>query len=129
MKINKKFVVVFSVCLLLYLVSDIFFNYAVFYLLGGLFGITSKWLGFGGFYFIWLFFLIITVLLFYKLKSKVFKIIIITLLWALLYLVDAILYEVMPDITSSLSSYFHIGLAILLKSLALSWIYNKGIKE
>ncbi len=129
MRINKKFVVVFSVCFVLYLISDVFFNDAVFYLLGGLFGITSKLLGFRGFYFIWLFFLIVTTVLFYKIESKSFRIIVITLIWALLYLIDAILHEVMSEVTSWLSSYFHIGLAILLKSLAISWIYCNGIKK
>jgi hypothetical protein len=129
MRINKKLIIVFSVCLLLYLISDIFFNDAVFYLLGGLFGITSKWLGFISFYFIWLFFLIVTIALFYKFKSRSSRIIIILLIWALLYLIDAVLHEIMPNITNWLSNYFHIGLAIILKSIALSWIYYKGIKE
>lgn len=127
---NRKFIVAFSICFVTYLLSDIFFNDAVLYLLGGLFGTIAKWLGITKmFYFIWLAVLLGLIILYHKINNKPIKIVLIILLWALFYLIDAVLYEIMPDITSKILKYSHIGLSVVLKSLALSWIYYKGNKD
>jgi hypothetical protein len=127
---NRKFIVAFSICFVTYLLSDIFFNDAVIYLLGGLFGTMAKWLGTTKiFYFIWLAVLLGLITLYYKINNKPIKIVLIILLWALFYLIDAVLYEIIPDITSKILKYSHIGLSVVLKSLALCWIYYKGNKE
>lgn len=127
---NRKYIVAFLICFIIYLLSDVLLNDAVFYLLGGFFGTVSKWLGFSKvFYLVWFVVLFVFVALYLKTKNKTAKVVLLILLWALLHLIDALLYEIMPDITSKILKYSHIGLAVLLKSLALSWIYYKGDKQ
>ena len=126
---NRKITVAFLLCFIVYFLSDVFFNDAIFYLLGGLFGTLSKWLGLTKiFYLIWLAVLFGLIVLYYKSENIPIKVVLIILLWALLYIIDALLYEIMPDITSKLLRYSHIGLSVLIKSLNLTWIYYKGNK-
>jgi len=130
MIINRKVSITLLICFIGYLISDTFFNDVILHLIGGLFGTVSNQIGLGnGFYFIWFVVLLGFVVLFYKIQVKLLKVALIISLWLLLYLIDALLYEIMPDITSKLLRYSHIGLSVLLKSLALGWIHYYGNKE
>jgi hypothetical protein len=122
---NRKFTGVLFIAFISYLVIDILFNDAIFYLLGGIFGTFSKWIGLenNAFYFVWLACLVGIIFIYRKIQNKLFEIIFILLLWALLYLVDALLYEITTNINNELQRYLHMSLAILLRSLILSWIY------
>lgn len=121
---DKNFGIALSVCIVIYFASDIFFNDAVLYLVGGLFGGLSKTIGLKGFAFlIWAVFLVSAVVLSFKIESKVFWFIILAVIWFLLYLIDVFFYKLLPDITSKSLSYLHLGLSVLLKSTALAWIY------
>ena len=129
---NRKFTAVLLIVFFSYLLLDIFFNDSVYYLLGGFFGIFSKWIGFenNAFYFVWLAFLVGIIFIYRKVQNKLFEIIFILLLWALLYLIDALLYEIMPNINNKEQRYLHISLSILLRSLIFFWIYcSKKNKE
>jgi hypothetical protein len=127
MIINKKNILVFGICFVIYLMADIIFNDTGIYLLGGIFGVFVKWLGIkDAFYIIWFIFLVGVSILYINIENKHYKILLIIFLWALLYLIDLILYEITHDISNIFFKYNHILASVILKSFALSWIYNKG---
>ena len=97
---NKKFTTLIAVSVIVYLISDILFNDAIFYLIGGTLGALSKAIGIeSGMLLIWSVILVGITILFYKLQNKPLMYVFIFLIAALLYLLDAILYKIMPDIT------------------------------
>jgi len=123
---NRNYISLLSICFVIYFVSDYFLDGAVFYLIGGLLGTLFKLFGLKtGFYFLWITLLIASITLFYKIQNKVIKYSAIVIIWFLLYFIDAILYEVMPDFTRNIIRYLHMGLAILLKSVILVWIFYR----
>jgi hypothetical protein len=126
---NRGFIVALAFCVVLYFVSDYFFNGAVFYLIGGSLGAVLKLIDLkNGFYLTWTTLLVGSIVLFYKSQNKAIKYTAVVIIWALLYLIDSILYEVMPDITSKIIRYSHMGLAIFLKSVILILIYYRQRK-
>jgi len=122
---NRKFTGILLIIFISYLVFDVFLNDTIFYLLGGFFGSFSKWIGLesNAFYLVWLIFLISFVFLYSKVQHRLFKIGFIILLWFLLYLIDALLYEVITNINNVLQRYLQIILSTLIRSLILSLIY------
>lgn len=127
---NRKFTIALFVCIITYFISDYFFNDAVLYLVGGLLGILLKGTEIKSlFLLIWAILLAGSVILSFRLKNKFVWFIVLGIVWCLLYLIDAFLYELLPNISSKALSYLHMGLAILLKSTVLAWIYYKGNKK
>ena len=121
---NRNYISLLIICFVIYFVSDYFFDGAVFYLIGGSLGTLFKLFGLNkGFYFLWITLLIATITLFYKIQNKVIKYCAVVIIWFLLYFLDAVLYEVVPDFSSNFIKYLHMGLAILLKSVTLAWIF------
>ncbi len=122
---NRKFTGILLIIFISYLVFDIFLNDTIFYLLGGFFGLFSKWIGLesNAFYLVWLIFLISFVFLYSKAQHRLFKIVFIVLLWFLLYLIDVLLYEIITNINNVLQRYLQIILSTLIRSLVLSLIY------
>lgn len=126
---NRNFTAALAFCITIYFVSDYFFNGTVFYLIGGSMGTVSKLIGLkNGFYLVWTTLLVGSIVLFYKSQNKVIKYTAVVIIWVLLYLIDSILYEIMPDVTSKIIRYSHMGLAIFLKSVLLVWIYYRRHK-
>jgi len=127
---NRKFTIALFVCIGAYFISDYFFSDAILYLVGGLLGILLKGTEIKSlFLLIWAILLAGSVFLSFRLKNKFVWFIVLGVVWCLLYLIDAFLYELLPNITSKTLSYLHMGLAILLKSTALAWIYYKSSKK
>jgi hypothetical protein len=127
MIVYKNITTVFLICFVSYTVSDIFFNGDIFYSVGGLLGSFSKYLELNKmFYLLWLTLLILVTLIYSKAKNKPIKVILIILLWALFYIIDTLLFELMPEITSKLLGFIHTGISVLLKSLMLSTVYYIG---
>ena len=127
---NKRLMVLFVIGMIAYLITDLFFNDAILYLLGGVLGTLLKPLGLQkGFHIVWLILLIGIVILYQKINISVLKWVLLILIWILLYLVDVALYEILPDITSSATTYLHIVLSVLIKSGLLTWIYYGGNKK
>ena len=126
MKINRSFVIVLAICISIYFVLDYFLKDVFVYLIGGLVGTLLKGLGLKkGLYFIWTVLIVVIITIFNKLQNKPLMYITIFLIGFLLNLINVILYDVMPDITSKTILYLHMGLAILLKSILLTWISYK----
>jgi hypothetical protein len=127
---NKPLIVLFAIALVAYLITDLFYNDAILYLVGGALGVLLKPVGLHkGFYVVWLIILIGIVVLYQRSNIKVLKWLLLILIWIFLYLVDVALYEILPDITSSADTYLHIGLSVLIKSALLAWIYYRGNKK
>jgi len=127
--ISKKFAVASSVLIVLYFISDYFFTDTALYLAGGLIGFLSNAIGLNSFFPVWIILLVAFIVLSFKLKNKFVWLATLVIIGILLYLIDACLYEVLPDITSKALRYLHISLSILLKSAALALIYCKSSKE
>lgn len=127
---NKPLIALFAIGMIAYLIIDLFFNDAILYLVGGALGTLLKPVGLQkGFYVVWLIILIGIVVLYQKINISVLRCLLLILIWILLYLVDVALYEVLPDITNSATTYLHIGLSVLIKSSLLTWIYYRGNKN
>ena len=127
---NKPLTILFGINIIAYLISDLFFNDAFLYLVGGAIGTLLKPIGLQkGFYVAWLLILIGVVLLYQKVNHSLLKWLIIILIWILLYLVDIALYKILPDIASGTATYLNIGLSVLLKSIFLAWIYYRGNRK
>jgi hypothetical protein len=127
---NKPHIVVFVIGMIAYLIVDLFFNDAILFLVGGVLGTLLKPFGLQkGFYIVWLLILIGVMALYWKINIRVLKWLLLSLIWVLLYLVDAAFYEILPDITSSAATYIHIGLSVLIKSSLLAGIYYRGNKK
>lgn len=111
---NKPLAILLSISIIAYLISDLFFNDAILYLVGGALGTLLKPVGLQkGFYVAWLLILIGVVLLYQKVNHSLWKWVILILIGILLYLVDIALYKILPDIASRTATYLHIGIAVL----------------
>jgi len=127
---NKHVIGLSIIAIVTYLISDLLFNDAILYFIGGIFGALLKPVGLqNSFMIVWLIALIGTVVLFQKMHSRVLKYATFILLWVLLYLFDAILYKLLPDRTSKATMYLHIGLSVFLKTISLIWIYYMGNRK
>lgn len=124
---NKKTLIIFLISVITYIISDFFFNDAIYYLVGGVLGYLLKIIGLKSIiYFFWIgliFLLFIT----YKKSYNVFlKGGTLILLWFLLYIVDAILYQIIPDLSTISIKYSTILVAVFLKSVCLTYTYIKS---
>src|SRR5436190_2190678 len=103
---NKPLAILLGTSIIAYLISDLFFNDAFLYLVGGALGTLLKPIGSQkGFYIAWLLILIGVALLYQKINQSLLKWLILILIWILLYVVDITLYKILPDITSSTAPY------------------------
>lgn len=126
----------FIVIVILYFVSDFFFNEAMLYIMGGtilgsLHELFNKKIATLPSILIWIALLIGFIILFYRLHNKPFKFFTLVIIAALLYVADYILYEMLPyDVVNATTKYITIALTILIKSLLLYVIvyYDKNQK-
>lgn len=132
---NRKFTIPLAIFFLAYLLPEMFFSEAMVYMSGGIIGGTIQEI-FKSFYekpsdylvnAVWVLILLAVVFLFYRVQIKPLKYFLILLIAFLLYIIDFIFFEMFPDGIGNY--YFMSGIRILLKSLALSWIYYKGFKN
>jgi hypothetical protein len=128
---NKKNGTVFIIFFTMYLLSDIYIPDIFLYLFGGVFGTIAKWIGTTKmFFFLWFIVLFGFVCLHFKVQNHFFKITIIILLWALLYLVDMFFNEIVTlEYSNRFLRYSYIGLSSFFKSIVLTFIYYKGVKS
>jgi len=125
---NKKFSRILFIFIVLYFISDFFFTDAILYLVGGLFGVLSKAVGLKSFYLVWTVTLVGFIVLSFKLKNRFAWFTTLVIIGVLLYLIDAFLYELLPDVTSKTFRYLHMSLSIFLKSIALALIMARSYK-
>lgn len=113
-----------------YFISDFIFNEAMLYIMGGgilgsLRELTDKEIAMLPSVLIWVGLLGIFIILFYRLRSKLIKIFILLLIAALLYVVDFIRMELVPNNVHTIGArYFVIAISILSKSLLLYFIVH-----
>lgn len=126
----------FILIVIVYFVSDFFFNEAMLYLMGGaIFGslheLFNKKIAILPSILIWIALLIGFIVLFYRLRNRPLKLFILVIIAALLYVADFILYELLPyDVVNALTKYLTIALTVLIKSLLLYLIiyYDRNQK-
>lgn len=132
---NRKFTIALGISFFAYLLPEILFSEAMLYISGGVVGGTIQEI-FKYFYgkpndylvnAVWVLILLAVVFLFYSVRVKPLKYFMILLIAFLLYVVDFIFFDMFPDGIGNY--YFMGGIRILLKSLALTWIYYKGFKN
>jgi len=132
MKFNK-FISITVVSSIIYFVLNFYLNDFILYIVGGVIGgalnvifqINSSIIVFT----VWLSLLIGFTVLCYFIRNKFLKICLLILIAMLLYLVDALLYEILGDITNKEKRHLHISLAILFKSIILSFAIIVGKKK
>lgn len=133
MIINNRFVLVLLIFIISYIFFEALYSQTMLYLVGGFFGALLDIIGIENDYatsfIIWAIFLICMIVLSFKLKNKFLWYITLIVIWCLLYLVDVLFYELLPDITSKLLSNLHFGLSTFIKSIILSFVYNIKIKK
>ncbi len=139
---NKKITVAFIVFFLIYTLPELFFENAMLYLSGGVIGGTiseilksssgrpSNVLVFA----IWAIVLVGLVLLFFRLQYKPIKYLILLIIAFFLYIVDNLLgvvpiFEMQSEQSALIVKYVIMGLSILLKSTALTWLYFRENKQ
>lgn len=140
---NRKFIVVFVISFLAYLLPEIIVSDAMLYFTGGLFvtsidemlklfSIQNSNISFS----LWAIILIGAITLFFNLKNKVFKYLILFVIALLLYIVDFGLYSLVsydPEIknriilNSNIKATTFMLIGVLLKSIILSLIIYLGI--
>lgn len=129
MTINNIFITASIFCVLAYFISDFFFSDGVFYLIGGLMGVIAKGIGLKSFFLlIWTLILGIVILGAFKTQNKKLLIGLVLIMWFLFYVIDAYLYNLMPDITTKTYRYLHMVISILTKSLLLSFVLYRNLK-
>lgn len=139
---NRKFTVAFSICFLLYLLPEIFASEAMLYITGGVIGGTigelfkgvSETLNTIFVFVIWSILLIGLLILYFKVKYKSLKILILLLIAFFLYIVDNLLAfipfsETLVQEKALIIKIVVVGLSISIKTLILSWTYYKGNKS
>ena len=129
MTINNIFITASIFCVLAYFISDFFFSDGVFYLIGGLMGVIAKGIGLKSFFLlIWTLILGVVILGAFKTQNKNLLIGLALIMWFLFYVIDAYLYNLMPDITTKTYRYLHMVISILTKSLLLSFVLYRNLK-
>lgn len=135
---NKKFILAFIVCFILYLLPEIFINDTLLYLSGGVIaGTISEFLKIDSNIIIFSIWIILIIALFYlylTVKFKWLKYIVLALLAFMLNIIDNIfsfipIFDFKNKDVAIITSYIVAFVEILLKSITLSWIYYKGNKE
>lgn len=135
----KRVLPIFIASVAVYSILDYVFNNMMLYIMGGVVGGTIgeafKAIGVKAgivlICLVWLVLLIGLIVLFYKLNNNVLKYLLIILIAAFLYVIDMAFAGIpYPDADAEnirVISNVVIGVIILLKSLALSWIIYTGI--
>jgi hypothetical protein len=135
---NRKFIVAFLICFVLYLLPEIFVNDALLFLSGGviagsigeLLKIENDVLIFS----IWIVLISVLVFSFLTIKLKWLKYLLLILIAFMLNIIDNIftfipIFDMQNKDFAIFISYVVMFIEITLKSLALSWIYYKGNKK
>lgn len=139
---NRKVTGALIIFLLIYILPELFFENAMLYLSGGVVGGTISEIlrGSSGkpsnvlVFAIWAIVLVGLILLFVRLQYKPIKYLILLIIAFFLYIVDNLLgvvsiFETESQQSALIVKYVVIGLSILLKSTALTWLYWKGSKR
>lgn len=139
---NKKVAAAFIVFLLIYTLPELFFENAILYLSGGVIGgtiseILKSSLGRPSNVFVFAIWFIVLVglgLLFIRLQYKPIKYLILLVIAFFLYIIDNLLavvpiFEMQSEQSALIVKYVVMGLSILLKSTALTWLYFIGNKQ
>ena len=135
---NRKFIVAFLICFVLYLLPEIFVNDALLFLSGGviagsigeLLKIENDVLIFS----IWIVLISVLVFSFLTIKLKWLKYLLLILIAFTLNIIDNIfafipIFDMQNKDFAIFISYVFMFIEMTLKSLALSWIYYKGNKK
>lgn len=135
MAATKKYIVIFIILFIVYFVLDYVFNNVMLYIIGGIVGGSiSEALELVGIsnsaapaILIWILLLAVLVFLFYRIKSNVLKYLVLTIIAALLYVIDTIfagipISDTMDVRRATILGNVLLGVAILLKSLTLTGI-------
>jgi hypothetical protein len=135
---QNRFFAIFVISLIIYTLPEYFFENAMLYIVGGIVGGTIKVLlkhfsenpnDFMTFS-IWLILLINITILFFRLKYKPLKYLILIIIATLLYLFDFILLSITTiDSTDIKKIYSVIAIEILSKSILLSLIIYFGMRQ
>lgn len=128
---NNKSIITLAVAIVFYLVLDFFFNDAMLYIVGGTVALPVKALGgtkTGDIVptVFWALVLLGAIVLFFKAKNKVVAFITAVIIACLLYLIDFIAYDLLPQITTAGTRNLTIVLLVIIKSCALALIINGG---
>lgn len=136
---NNKGLVVFIVFLLIYIFPELFFENAMLYLSGGVIGgaISEVLKSFSGrastlmVFAIWTIVLVGLEFLFFRLRYKSTKYLILPIIAFFLYIIDNLfglvpIFEMQSEQSALLVKYLVMSLSILLKSTALTWLYFRG---
>ena len=130
----KRLLFVLGISLIIYLLPELFFHNAMLYIVGGLVGGTLKEvLGFFGskpsdsfVFFVWFMLLVGVVFLYYRPQNKLLKYLNVVIVFGLLYLLDFMVYEILPD---NLKSQLITGIIVFSKSLVLSLIIYFNVRQ
>ncbi|WP_282787596.1 hypothetical protein [Flavobacterium croceum] len=135
---NRKFIIAFLICFVLYLLPEIFVNDALLFLSGGviagsigeLLKIENNVLIFS----IWIVLIGVLVFSYLTIKLKWLKYLLLIAIAFTLNIIDNIfafipVFDMQNKDFAIFISYVVMFIEITLKSLALSWIYYKGNKE
>jgi hypothetical protein len=135
---NRKFIVAFLICFVLYLLPEIFVNDALLFLSGGviagsigeLLKIENDVLNFS----IWIVLISVLVFSFLTIKLKWLKYLLLIVIAFTLNIIDNIfafipIFDMQNKDFAIFISYVVMFIEMTLKSLALSWIYYKGNKK
>lgn len=128
---NNKSLITLAAAIVFYLVSDFFFNDALLYIVGGTVALPVKALGgnkTGDILPIvfWVVVLLGAIVLFFKAKNKAVAFIAAVIIACLLYIIDLIAYDLIPQITTANTKNITIVLLAAIKSCALALILNVG---
>jgi hypothetical protein len=135
---SRKFTVAFIICFLLYLLPEIFVNDALLFLSGGVIaGSISELLKIENNFLVFSIWIILIGVLFFGVliaKIKWLKYLLLIVIAFALNIIDNIfafipIFDIQNKDLAIFISYIVMFIEILLKSLALSWIYYKGNKE
>jgi len=138
MIINRKFLITFSICFLLYLLPEVIANDALLYLSGGTIGGTIKQaLKINNevvIFLIWIVLIVALVVSYFQIKSKWLKFLVLIFIAFALNIIDNLfafipIFDMQNKDVAIFISYVIMFIEIALKSLALTWIYYKGNKD
>lgn len=135
---NRKFTVAFIICFLLYLLPEIFVNDALLFLSGGVIaGSIGEFLKIENNVLIFSIWIVLIGVLFFSyltIKLKWLKYLLLIAIAFMLNIIDNIfafipIFDLQNKDLAIFISYVVMFIEIVLKSLALSWIYYKGFKN
>jgi len=138
---NRKFAIVFIICLVVYIIPEVFFNNAMLYLSGGIIGgsISEFFKNTLGqvnnlyIFFTWALLLGGLVFLFFRLKNNILRYLVLFIIAFFLYIIDNLLgfvpIETKDEKSVLILQFIIIGVSILIKSTFVAWIYLQSEKN